>query len=147
MSNNVSETPAPWHLWAIGVVALLWNALGAFDYLMTQTKNEAYMAQFTAEQLDFFYGLPAWVVAAWAIAVWGGVLGAVLLLLRKQIAVWVLLVSLVAMVLTAFQNYVLSNGLEVIGDAFALTFTAVIFVVALGLFIYARHMRARGVLS
>lgn len=147
MSNNVSETPAPWHLWAIGVVALLWNALGAFDYLMTQTKNEAYMAQFTAEQLDFFYGFPAWVVAAWAIAVWGGVLGAVLLLLRKQIAVWVLLVSLVAMVLTAFQNYVLSNGLEVIGDAFALTFTAVIFVVALGLFIYARHMRTRGVLS
>jgi len=137
----------PWHLWVIGVIALLWNAMGAFDYLMTQTKNAAYMSAFTPEQLEYFYGFPTWVIAAWAIAVWGGVLGSLLLLLRKRYAVWVFLVSFVAMVLTTIHNYVLSDGLKIFTDAGTKVFTAVIFLVALALFLYARAMSKRGVLA
>jgi hypothetical protein len=142
-----SNGRTPWHLWVVGVLAVLWNSMGAFDYVMTETRNEAYMSKFTPEQLEFFYGFPAWVVAFWAIAVWGGVLGAVLLLLRKRSAVGVLLVSFLAMVVTTIHNYVLSNGLEAMDDPFALVFSAVIFVVALLLFIYARAMRNKGVLA
>ena len=138
--------PTPWHLWVIGAIAVLWNAMGAFDYVMTETRNAAYMSAFTPEQLAFFYGFPAWVIAAWAIAVWGGILGALLLLLRRRLAVWVFLVSLVAMVVTTIHNYVLSDGLEIFADAGSQAFTAVIFVIALGLFIYSRAMHNRGVL-
>ena len=145
-TNETEVERTPWHLWVIGVVALLWNAMGALDYVMTQTRNEEYMSNFTPEQLSFFYGFPAWVDAAWAIAVWGGVLGALLLLFRRRHAVWVFLASLIAMVLTAFQNYVLSNGMEVIGDAFTLGFTAAIFIAALALFLYARAMHKRTIL-
>lgn len=142
-----SEAPrAPWHLWVIGIVALLWNTMGAFDYLMTQTKNEAYMSQFTAEQLEYFYGFPAWVDASWAFAVWGGLLGVVLLLLRKGLALSVLLFSLVAMVVTTVYNFGLSNGLEVMGGASVVAFTALIFLISAALVFYARAMRARGVL-
>ena len=88
----VTEQRTPWHLWVIGIVALLWNLVGAYDYLMTQTENAAYMGRFTAEQLEYWYGFPTWVVASWAIAVWGGVLGAVLLLLKKRLAAPVFLV-------------------------------------------------------
>lgn len=137
----------PWHLWVIGGIAVLWNAMGAFDYVMTQTGNEAYMSGFTPEQLAFFYAFPPWVVAAWAIAVWGGVLGALLLLLRRRLAVSVFLISLVAMVITTFHNYFLSNGMEVSGDAFSLIFTAAIFLIALALFLYARAMHKRNVLG
>lgn len=137
----------PWHLLVVGVLAVLWNAMGAFDYLMTETQNEAYMSQFTPEQLEYFYGFPAWVVAFWAIAVWGGVLGAILLLLKKKLAVGVFLVSFLAMVITTIHNFGLSNGLEVMGDPFALVFSAVIFVVALLLYLYARAMTNRGVLA
>ena len=136
----------PRHQWVVGVIALLWNAMGAMDYVMTQTKNEAYMSKFTPEQLSFFYDMSAWAVAAWAIAVWGGLLGAVLLLARRHLAVWVFLVSLVAMVVATFHNYVLSNGMEVIGNAFSLVFTAVIFLISLALFLYARAMHKRGIL-
>jgi len=145
--TTVAAARAPVHLWVIGVVSLLWNAMGAFDYLMTQTRNEAYMSAFTPEQLEYFYGFPAWVVAAWAFAVWGAVFGSVLLLLRRGLAAPVFLVSFVAMVITTIQNYVLSNGLEVLGDPFALVFSAVIFVVALLLVLYSRAMRRRGVLA
>lgn len=138
---------APWHLWVVGVTTLLWNAVGAMDYVMTQTRNEQYMSAFTPEQLAFFYGLPAWTVAAWAIGVWGGVLGSALLLARKKAAVWVLLASLVGVVLTTLQNFLLSNGLEVIGGPGAVAFSALIFLVAVGLYLYARAMTRRGVLA
>lgn len=135
----------PMHLWIVGVVSLLWNAMGAYDYLMTQTQNEAYMASFTPEQLEYFYGFPAWATSLWAIAVWGAVLGSVLLLLRKRVAYPVFVVSLVAM-LGNMVHTTISGGWELMGAGGA-AFSAVIFVVALGLVVYARAMAGRGVLN
>ena len=77
MSRSVAT---PKHLWIIGIVTLLWNMMGAFDYLMTQTKNASYMAQFEQAQLDYFYNFPTWLVVFWALAVWGSVAGSVLCL-------------------------------------------------------------------
>jgi len=136
----------PKHLWIVGVVTLLWNLMGAYDYLMTQTRNEAYMGKFTTEQLDYFYGFPVWFEAFWALAVWGGVLGSILLLMRKGLAVKVFLVSLGSMVITAIYNFGMSNGLEVMGGG-GFAFTVVIFLVAVGLWLYARAMKARGILA
>jgi hypothetical protein len=78
--------------------------------------------------------------------VWGGVVGALLLLLRRRLAVWVFLASLMGMAVMTFRNYVLADGMDIMGDAVSLGFTAVIFLFALGLFLYARTMRKRGVL-
>ena len=69
--SDESATPTPKHLWVVGILGFLWDSMGAFDYIMTQTQNESYMQQFTPEQLEFFYGFPVWVVSLWAIAVWG----------------------------------------------------------------------------
>jgi hypothetical protein len=143
MSQSVK---APIHLWIIGVVTLLWNLIGAYDYLMTQTRNEAYMANFEPAQLEYFYSFPVWAEATWAIAVWGALLGSILLLLRKRLAAPVFLVSFVAMVITAVYNYGLSEGMEIQGTG-GFIFSVVIFFVALGLWLYARAMSARGVLT
>ncbi len=146
-ATNGATPKTPVHLWIVGVVSLLWNAMGAFDYLMTQTKAEWYMGKFTAEQLEYFYGFPMWVEAAWAIAVCGAVLGSVMLLLRKCLAVPVFVVALVAMVAATIHNYGLSNGMEVAGDAFSLIFTAVIFLISVALLLYALAMKKKGVLN
>lgn len=79
---NQTKTKAPMHLWIIGILSLLWNAVGAFDYSATQLRLESYMGQFTAEQLEYFYGFPAWLKAFWALAVWSSLLGSVALVLR-----------------------------------------------------------------
>lgn len=136
----------PIHLWIIGVITLLWNLVGAFDYLMTQTQNEGYMEQFTQAQLDYFYGFPMWVEVFWALAVWGAVLGSILLLLRKCLALPVLAVSLVSMVITAIYNFGMSNGMEVMGTG-GFMFTVAIFLVAAGLVYYAFAMKKRDVLT
>ena len=146
--TSAEEVPAtPIHLWFVGGVALLWNAMGAMDYVMVEMKHEGYMSEFTPEQVEFVTSYPMWMVSMWALAVWGGVLGSILLLMRKPLATKVFLVSWVTMVVTTFYNYVISNGLEVFGTPAHLTFSAIIFLVALGLVFYSRAMERRGVLS
>ncbi|MBT8067934.1 MAG: hypothetical protein KJO09_11890 [Gammaproteobacteria bacterium] len=144
-TENIKQA-TPWHLWVVGVASLLWGAMGAMDYVMTQTRNEEYMTGFTPEQLEFFYGIPAWAVASWAVAVWGGVLGSILLLLRRRHALGLFIASLIGMFITSIQNFVFSNGFEVMGDPFSLTFTGLIIVVSIALVIYSRTMYQRGVL-
>ena len=75
MNNAVVKAPV--HLWVIGILTLLWNAMGAYDYLATELKLESYMSQFTPEQLDYFYAFPVWMVAAWAIAIWSSLFGSI----------------------------------------------------------------------
>ena len=65
-----AETRAPAHLWIVGVLALLWNGFGCFDYLMTNLKNQTYLTQFSADQLAYMDSLPTWLTGSWALGVW-----------------------------------------------------------------------------
>ena len=143
MNSTVAKTPV--HLWIVGILALLWNSVGAFDYLATELQLESYMSQFTAEQLDYFYAFPTWMVAAWAIAIWGSIFGSLSLLLQKAWAVWLFGVAIAGMVVSSYYNFVMTNGIEIMGTAGAI-FTGVIWIIALLLFFYARAMEKRGVL-
>lgn len=142
---NQTTTKAPVHLWIVGILAVLWNAIGCFDYYATQSKLESYMGQFTPEQLDYFYGFPMWVDAAWAIAVWGSLLASFALLLRKAWAVWLFGLAILAMAATSVYSFVLSDGMALMGSG-ALYFTIVIWIIALFLFFYAQAMAKRRVL-
>jgi hypothetical protein len=42
MTDSTIKTP--WHLWLVGVTAVLFNAIDAFDYVMTMAHGESYMA-------------------------------------------------------------------------------------------------------
>ena len=137
----------PWHVWGVGITAVLFNAGGAFDYVMTQTGNAAYMAAFTPEQIAWFDAFPVWIDAAWAIAVWSALLGGVLILLRRKAAMPVFALSLVAMGVTFVHNFAIAEPTmaEVTGpQAFWMTFLIV--AVTLALFHYSRIMTLRGVL-
>jgi len=144
----MSDRPkTPWHLWAIGIVSLLWNSLGAMDYVMTQTRNETYMSEFTDAQLSFFYGFPTWAQATWATAVWAAVLGSFLLLLRTRFAIPVLWVSLGSLVATSVYSFVLAEtSMTEDTGTFEAAFNAAIFIVAALLVWYAIRQRAAGVL-
>jgi hypothetical protein len=142
MSDMTVKTP--WHLWAIGAVALLWNGYGGYDYVMTQTNNAAYLAQFTAEQRAYFENFPMWMEAVWAIGVWGGVLGALLLLLRSKWALQAFLASLIAFAVSVVYGQ-MSGGSAVMGTT-GMVFSAVIFVLGLVFVMYSRMMVRKRVL-
>jgi len=137
---------APRHLWIVGVLALLWNLMGALDYVMTEIRYEGYMSQYSQEQLDYFYSFPAWAVALWALAVWGGVAGTVLLLMRRKLAFQVFLVSFVCMVAVTIQNYAFAGAADVTGGM-GVFFSVVIFAISLALVVYTRRLTQGGVLT
>ena len=148
MTEDTMPAPAkgsvPWHIWLVGVLALLWNGYGGYDYVMTQTNNAAYLANYTEAQRAYFDSFPMWMEAVWAIGVWGGVLGSILLLLRSKWAFHALLASLIAFAMSVVYGQT-SGGNEVMGSM-GLIFSGVIFLIGLALVMYARAMTKRGVL-
>ena len=96
--NATATGKAPVHLWIVGLLSLLWNGFGAYDYVMSETRNADYFAMMTtnvAEVVAYLDSFPAWAVACWAVGVWGSVLGSILLLLRSRYAVWAFALSIV----------------------------------------------------
>jgi len=145
--KSAPASKTPWHLWVVGIVSLLWNAVGAMDFVMTQMRNEAYLKAFTPEQLEYFHSFPLWAVTCWGVATWGSLLGSALLLARRGLAYQVFVGSTVCMVLTTLYSFGLSDGLKVMGGgAGMIIFNALIFIIGILLLVYAKSMRQRGVL-
>jgi hypothetical protein len=139
-ATPASTLKAPPYLLIVGVLALLWNAIGAFDYVMTETRNSSYMSSFTADQLAYFNSFPKWAIATWALGVWGGVIGSLLLIFRRRLAVVVFTVSLLSVALTFIYNFVLSDGLRIMGGTGALLMPRVILLIGALLLLYSRRM-------
>jgi lipopolysaccharide export LptBFGC system permease protein LptF len=141
-------TKTPFHLWIVGILSLVWNAGGGFDYVMTQTRNPDYLEMLTPEQLGFLESAPLWFEAAWAVGVWLSIAGSLLLLLRSRYAGSAFALSLLGLIVASIYTYVLSDG----GNAMAMSgtgaliFTIAIPVILILLLIYARAMTRRGVL-
>ena len=146
MTASAAASRTPTHLWIVGVFSLLWNAMGAFDYTATHLELESYMSPFSPEQIDYFYGFPAWATSGWAFGVWGAFVGSIALLLRKSWATWAFGISLAGLAISTLYNFGLSEGLEIMGTGGAI-FTAVIWLVAILLFVYSRRQARNGVLA
>ena len=110
---TTAETKTPTHLWIVGGLSLLWNALGCFDYLMTETANRTYLARMPADQIAYMHALPAWVTGAWAIGVWCGLAGSILLLMRSRYSVPLFALSFIgAVVGLGYQEFLTAMPLS-----------------------------------
>ena len=138
---------APWHLWLVGILSLLWNLMGAADYLMAKMQTAEYVAMMSPEQAGYFNSLPAWITGVWAIGVFGAVLGSALLLARRKWAVELFAASLAAMIVNLLHGFFLAKiSLSDIAGPVENAFSAALFVIASGLLYYAYRQRGAGVL-
>jgi len=136
----------PVHLWIVGLLATLWNGYACYEYLMTNLKNQAFLAHVPADQLAYMNGLPAWLTAFWAIGVWGGLAGGILLLIRSRYAVLAFGLSLIgAVVGLGYQMFMTTRPASMTQGAMAVI-PWVIIVVCIALFLYARAQAAKGLL-
>jgi hypothetical protein len=137
----------PWHLWLIGIVGGLWSSVGVLSFVFTQMKVEAVMSRFPAQQREYFESFPLWAVASWAIGVFGGAIGCLLLLLENRLAFPVLLASLIGAIVANLGGLFLLGGTGVMGETSDLALTVLPVVLAAFLAYYARAMSAQGLLS
>jgi len=145
MTDAITKTP--WHVWLVGVVALLFNFIGVFDFVMTKTQGTDYMvkAGMTPDQIAHYQEMPSWMTVVWVVGVFGAFLASIFLLLRKKLAFPVFVLSLVAFLISLLYTYVLTNGGAVMGQQMAIT-SAVITALLVFFSWYSRFMTARGVL-
>lgn len=145
MTETTIKTP--WHLWLVGVVAVLFNSIGVFDFVMSMAQGPAYMASagMTPAQIEHYKAMPAWMTADWALGVFGALIGSVLILLRHKLAWPVLAVSLAAFLISVAYTYVLTDGGKIMGSQMAVTSAIIAGLLAL-FTAYAWWMTRRGVL-
>ena len=139
--NEVREArPVSAWFWVIAVLALLFELFGC---LMYYTQVSADVETLPLDQRVMWQATPVWMVAAYAVAVWVGLAGAVLLLLRRRHAVPLLLVSLIAVVVQ-FSGLLLVPDLRDVVPPDAYAGPIVIFVVAYGIWHFSRYARKQG---
>ncbi|AKM10666.1 hypothetical protein [Croceicoccus naphthovorans] len=150
---TTTRIKAPTTFWIVAVLSLLWNAFGAYDYLMTQLQNREYLGSMgqgfglNADQMIAYYAaMPWWGSVFWALGVWGSVAGSVLLLLRSRFAMHAFIVSLLGLVVTLILGFV-----EPIPGQTDMTlpiiFSIILLAVLLALISYSRRMIARRVIA
>jgi len=143
-----SQAARPWHLLPVGILALLWHIGGAADYLATQLEFGPYVSQFPPEWMVYFGNLPLWVDSAWAIGVWIGLLGAVLLLMRERAAVLALAVAAIAMLAaTIWLIFVSDPTIQAVTGANGAWVMVGATLASLLLWLYARWMKVVQVLG
>jgi hypothetical protein len=144
---TLAPLKTPWHLWLVGTVAVLFNAIGVFDFVMSHVQGPKYLASagMTPEQIAHYQAMPGWMTLVWAVGVFGA-FGASLLLLARQKWAWpVFALSLAAFLLSLFYTYVLVQAGAIMGQQMAVVSAAIaVLLVLFGL--YARAMGQRGVL-
>ncbi|WP_041685551.1 hypothetical protein [Erythrobacter litoralis] len=143
--NRIGRTATPWHLWVVGIVSALWNLGGVASYLATETGNLDAFGM-PSDLHSYFYDFPAWAVAFWALGVWGCFFGSLALLLRSKWAVTLFGISIVGLLGTTFYERVVAVVPAELQTTGQTLFAVAIWVITIGLFFYARRMRAAGVL-
>jgi len=118
LSDVVNAKPTIW-FWVLGVVILLWNLFGCSNYLMAaMATGDSLAAQgYTAEQVEFLLDMPALYLSIFALAVWSGLIAAILFLLRWRWAVPVFLFSLVFVAISFVLDFT-AGTFEVLGPAY-----------------------------
>jgi hypothetical protein len=132
--------------WIIGGAALLWNLIGLMFYYKQVTMTPNDLAVFTENQQAFLLNAPIWATSAHAIAVNAGILGSLLLLLRRAWAVPLFVLSLAGIVVQDLHAFVLSDGLDVWGSD-AIFLPAIVAVIAVALVYYSHVSKAKRWLS
>ena len=135
----------PRSYWVVGIVALTWNLLGMTTYLMSVSTSEGSLAALSESERALNMAIPWWVMGAYAIAVFAGLLGSVALLTKRASAVPLFLLSLFAILVQQTYTLFLGDHLEVYGATGAILPITII-VAAIGLAWYAVYSSKRGYL-
>lgn len=140
---NPAPAPRP-SFWLISGLSLPWTAFGAYDFLMINARDAAYIAPFPPEMMQFVDGMPYWALGAWAVGAGAALLGSLLLLLRSRFADPAFAASVAG--LAAGTVYWVRTAPESLWTGPRIGMAAATWLIALALLGFAMRMRKCGVL-
>lgn len=137
--NEKAVGSVHWSFWVIGTVALIWNVMGVINFFAQM--NPDALAAYRESERAIVEGRPAWATGGFAIAVFGGALGCLLLLFRKSVAYYLFIASLLGVIVT--MTHALGTGIDFgFGEIFGIILTPPL--VAAFLIWYSKQAESKG---
>lgn len=139
-------TAAPKWFKPVGIVALIWNLLGCFAFVADLRLTPDDVAKLSVAQQALYAARPSWSIVATGIAVCGGAVGCIGLVLGKRWAHPLLTLSLVGVILQDIWLFGLSGSMATAGST-AMIIQSLVLIIALGLVLLASRARRSGWIS
>ena len=143
--SNITNKPNT-AFWIIAVIALIWNLMGVYAYIVQVNMTPEVIAALPEAEQSLYENVPTWVTGAFAIAVFGGSIGCILLLLKKKLATPVLIISLIGVIAQMVYNFGMSKAAEVYGPG-GMVMPAMVVLIGIFLIWYSKQVTAKGWLS
>ena len=140
MSTIISDRPIPRWFTAAAIAAVIWEIIGCAMYLMQVSVDPATLP---VDQRALWDAAPTWMTAAYAVAVWIGLAGAIMLVMRRRLAEKLLRLSLVA-VIVQFSALLLVPELRNLTTSDALFLPVIILAACTVIYQFARTARRSG---
>lgn len=112
---NQSNRSVPGWYWILAVLFLLWNLMGVSQFFAITFISDESLARLSVEERALYESYPGWVTVVFALAVFGGTIGSIGLLLRKRWARLAFIISLIGIVPQMIQNVFMTDAREVYG--------------------------------
>lgn len=106
--NDKHNVKIHWSFWVTGTFMLIWNIMGCINFFVQM--NPEMVALYRETEQAIINDRPVWATIAFAIAVFGGALGCVFLMLKKRLAFYLFVASLSGVVVTMIHT--LGIGIE-----------------------------------
>ncbi|MDC6388548.1 hypothetical protein PP182_07630 [Maribacter sp. PR1] len=135
MTTETKVKPPTW-FWIVSILALLWNLTGAMAYVGQAYMSVEDLAALSEAERTLFETQPAWVTGAFAVAVWGGTLGCIFLLLRKKWAKPIFIISLIGIIAQMSYSFFMSNSFEVYGPG-GLVMPIMVLIIGIALILFS----------
>jgi hypothetical protein len=147
VTNTLTNAKLPTWFWVIAILGLAWNIFGVFQFLSTANGTIESLVRngLSSEQAKLYMSLPGWMTASFAIGVFGGVIGSILLLMRKKLSVSVFLLSLAGYIVLYIGD-ITQGVFKVFGTPQVVILTSVVLIAA-GLLWLARRFTTSGHLN
>lgn len=128
-----------WSFWAISVVTLIWNAMGAANFVVQMLPDM--ITAYPESEQAIIMGRPLWATVAFGIAVFAGAVGCIALLMRKSSAYFLFIASLIGVIITMVHTF--SSGFKFeTAETLGLVFMPII--IAVFLIWYAKFAERKG---
>lgn len=130
MENSVTKVPV-WY-WVVAIFFLLWNLMGLGAFFGQVFMTEDAIKSLPVAEQELYNSYPMWVYVLFAIAVFGGTIGSIGLIMKKKWAKLTFIISLIAIVPQMTYNIFFTETCEVYGAGAAVM---PIMIVIVGIFL------------
>lgn len=137
---------APGWFKPIAILALIWNIIGLSAFAISFMITPEVIAQLPPEEQALYNNIPMWATAAFALAVFAGVIGCILLLMKKAVAFELFVLSIIGVIVQNIHGLVLADTIAVHGTS-AMAMPLTVFLIGVGLILMSKKAKQAGWIS